>query len=57
MRQADLNREVARATGESVNVIESLGFLFVETPAPRPRRRRRHRRRRWHSPKKVCQPA
>jgi hypothetical protein len=30
MRQADLYREVARATGESVSAVKRLGFLLDE---------------------------
>ena len=30
MKQADLNRTVARATGETVSTIERLGFLLAE---------------------------
>ena len=30
MKQADLNRAVARATGESVSTIKRLGFLLAE---------------------------
>ncbi|MCG8584118.1 MAG: hypothetical protein MI757_05345 [Pirellulales bacterium] len=30
MRQADLNRAVARATGESVATIKRLGFLLAD---------------------------
>jgi hypothetical protein len=32
MKQADLNRAVARATGESVNEIERMGFGLVLMP-------------------------
>ena len=35
MRQADLDRAVARATGESVSTIKRLGFLLDE-PLPGP---------------------
>lgn len=50
MRQSDLNRAVARATGEPVTEIERLGFQHIATPVPRRRpfqffRRRRVRRR------------
>ena len=31
MTQAELNRAVARATGESVSTIRRLGFLLAET--------------------------
>ncbi|REK24082.1 MAG: hypothetical protein DWQ42_13560 [Planctomycetota bacterium] len=30
MRQADLNRAVARATGETVSTIQRLGFMLAE---------------------------
>ena len=33
MRQSDLNREVARATGETVTIVKRLGFLLDE-PLP-----------------------
>lgn len=32
MKQADLNRAVARATGESVRLIQSLGFTHLRLP-------------------------
>lgn len=46
VNRTDLNRAVARATGETVDVIDRLGFqlIFVPVPAP-PRVRRRARRR------------
>ena len=31
MKQADLDRAVARATGETVSTIKRLGFLLAET--------------------------
>lgn len=31
MRQTDLNRAVARATGESVNCVKRLGFILAES--------------------------
>jgi len=31
MKQADLNRAVARATGETVSTIKRLGFLLAES--------------------------
>jgi hypothetical protein len=40
MKQADLNRAVARATGESVRMIRSLGFTVLHR-----QRRARSRRR------------
>jgi hypothetical protein len=51
MRQSDLNRAVARATGESVHIIDSIGFQHVTVPGPKRRpfqcyRRRHHRKRR-----------
>ena len=30
MRQVDLNREVAQATGETVSIVKRLGFLLDE---------------------------
>lgn len=35
MQQADLNRAVSRATGESVTTIKRLGFLLAEPDDPR----------------------
>ena len=46
MTQAQLNRAVAEATGESVQQIKRLGFQFLAGPAPRRRRRRGRRARR-----------
>ena len=37
MKQADLNRAVAKATGESVREIERMGFGLVSLPLPVPR--------------------
>lgn len=34
MNQADLNRAVARATGESVSTIKRLGFLLADSTDP-----------------------
>ena len=34
MRQADLNRSIARATGESVSTIARLGFILSEPSEP-----------------------
>jgi hypothetical protein len=34
MKQADINRAVARATGESVREIERMGFGLVSVPWP-----------------------
>jgi hypothetical protein len=39
MKQSDLNRAVARATGESVRLIKSLGFSAIIRPCSSPRRR------------------
>jgi hypothetical protein len=36
MTQADLNREVASRTGESVSTIRRLGFNLIEIPCPPP---------------------
>jgi hypothetical protein len=44
MRQSDLNREVARATGETIDRIGRIGFT-VETPRPPRKITRRLRRR------------
>lgn len=33
MRQADLNRAVARATGESVSFVKRLGFMLADPDA------------------------
>lgn len=56
MRQAELNRAVAKATGETIQFIEALGFQHVEVPVSRPRRqRRRQRRKNW--PRPVAVPA
>jgi hypothetical protein len=44
MSQSDLNRAIARATGESVHLIESLGFGELHLPRPRQQRPRRARR-------------
>jgi hypothetical protein len=42
MTQSQLDRAVARATGESVATVRGLGFSLMA--APRPARRRRRRR-------------
>lgn len=48
MTQAQLNREVARATGETVDFIKQMGFVAVVVPAPCAHaRRHRHRRGRY----------
>jgi hypothetical protein len=39
MKQADLNRAVARATGESVSLIDHMGFTLLVTPVVRQPRR------------------
>ena len=44
MTQPELERSVARATGESRQLIREMGFTFIDMPLPR---RRRRRRRRW----------
>ena len=36
MTQHDLDREVARATGETVTTIRRLGFSIIETDEPEP---------------------
>lgn len=46
MTQHQLDRAVARATGETVETIQRRGFRFV----PMPRRNRHWRPRRRHSP-------
>ena len=50
MTQRDLNRAVARATGETVDRVGRLGFHLTIVPGPVPtscrRRSRRNRRRR-----------
>jgi hypothetical protein len=38
MKQADLNRAVARATGETVDCIARMGFSLIVAPTPRPTR-------------------
>ncbi|HSG69823.1 MAG TPA: hypothetical protein VLA12_05380 [Planctomycetaceae bacterium] len=38
MRQADLNRAVSRATGESVSTIQRLGFGLADSPNEQPDR-------------------
>lgn len=37
MTQAELDRAVAAATGESVGTVRRLGFSIVEVPDPAPR--------------------
>ena len=50
MTQRDLNRAVARATGETVDRVGRLGFQIIVVPGPVPawcrRRSRRSRRQR-----------
>ncbi len=41
MTQNQLNREVAQATGETVDFIRKRGFGIIITPHPRPRTRPR----------------
>ena len=36
MTQAELERELSRATGESLSTIRSRGFQLVEPPDPEP---------------------
>lgn len=44
MKQADLDREICRVTGESRDLIQRMGFSLVIPPAPsRPKRKRRRR--------------
>jgi hypothetical protein len=46
MKQTEVNRAVARATGETVDRIARIGFSLVETPRPPrkiTRRLRRHK--------------
>jgi hypothetical protein len=38
MRQAELNRAVSRATGESVSTIQRLGFGLADSPNEQPDR-------------------
>lgn len=50
MTRADLNRAVARATGETVDIIDGMGFQLVAVPARTPlrfSRRGSSRRRGW----------
>jgi len=44
MTQADLNRAVAKATGESVDSINRMGFSLMTVPTPRERAWARVRR-------------
>jgi hypothetical protein len=44
MKQSDLNRAVARATGESVRLVQAMGFSpLVLSPPRRPQRPQAHR--------------
>lgn len=52
MKQSELHRAVARATGETVNVIKSLGFQLTVTPVKR--FHRREGKRRWSRRKPIC---
>jgi len=36
MTQSDLDREIARTTGETVSTIRNLGFSLMEVPEPEP---------------------
>jgi len=36
MSQSELERELARATGETVGTIRAMGFSLVEVPYPEP---------------------
>ena len=36
MTQAELDREISHATGESIDTIRNLGFSLVEPPEPEP---------------------
>ena len=57
MRQADLNRAVARATGETVDFIKGMGFSPLVLKAPKPHSRRRRRHQRYRPLVAVCQSA
>ena len=46
MTQAELERAVCRATGESRELVHRMGFSLLVPPPPPPKRRRRHRHRR-----------
>ena len=37
MTQAEMERELAEMTGESVSTIRHHGFQLIETPTPKPR--------------------
>jgi hypothetical protein len=55
MTQRDLNRAVARATGETVDRVGRLGFNLIVVPGPAPAwcRRRNRRGRRSRSAKRA----
>lgn len=58
MRQADIDRAVARATGETVALIRQLGFTLLSQPTPiAPRPRNQHRGRRCRAARRCRQPA
>lgn len=46
MRQSELNRAVAQATGETIETVSRIGFQHVVVPTPRVRTRFAIRRRR-----------
>jgi hypothetical protein len=48
MTQSQLNRAVARLTGESVQTIQEIGFNLINVASRRSRSRRRRWRRRHH---------
>ena len=63
MTRADLNRAVARATGETVDIIDGMGFQLVTVPSQVPlrfSRRGSSRPRKWRygsAPKRsIAQP-
>lgn len=55
MNQNDLNRAVARATGETMARIDHMGFQFHTVLDRQPKRHRRRRHRRWRGQKQLCQ--
>ncbi len=59
MNQSELDRAICRATGESRELIQRIGFKLVVPPKPRKRRRRRGiiRLADFHLVKPVPQPA
>jgi hypothetical protein len=44
MTQTELERAVCRATGESRELIQRMGFSLLVPPPPEPRKKHRHRR-------------